>query len=268
MSVYTVSLIGVRPQNEDSHEIIINLTGKNTEIKQLNFFGIFDGHGHGHGGKQISTYIKNNLPKYFLDQRVVLPLSKRYVVNVYDHLQKNLIGTSFSKCAGSTGLVVLHYKHDNNYFLNVINNGDSRCVLCRDNFALPLTKDHKPNSPEEKNRITQLGGNIEFDGFDWRIKDLSVSRSFGDIDATPFVTHRPDLFRYKLDKNDKFIVLACDGLWDVLSNSDVVDFILLNCYDESLKNRTNVNINVAKKLANHAIEKGSGDNVTVIIVFF
>ena len=44
--------------------------------------------------------------------------------------------------------------------------------------------------------------------YDWRIKDLSVSKAIGDLDATPFLSHKPDLFRYKLDKNDKFFVLG------------------------------------------------------------
>ena len=104
-------------------------------------------------------------------------------------------------------------------------------------------------------------------GFDWRVKDLSVSRAFGDIDATPFLSHRPDLYRYKLDKNDKFFVLACDGLWDVMSNCDVVNFILLHCYDNTTNVRINKSINIAKKLAEYAIKKGSTDNITIVAFF-
>jgi serine/threonine protein phosphatase PrpC len=43
----------------------------------------------------------------------------------------------------------------------------------------------------------------------------------------------PDIFLYKLEKNDKFFVMACDGLWDVLQNQDVVNFVLTNCYDNN-----------------------------------
>ena len=50
-------------------------------------------------------------------------------------------------------------------------------MLCRDNFAIPLTKDHKPDFPEEKARIQALGGEIKFDGADYRIRDLSVSKA-------------------------------------------------------------------------------------------
>src|SRR5436305_1930508 len=78
---------------------------------------------------------------------------------------------------------------DGKYYINVINTGDSRCIICRDNLGIPLSKDHKPNWPEERYRIQQLGGKIYYDGDDYRIKDLSVSRAFGDIDAEPYVTY-------------------------------------------------------------------------------
>ena len=264
MNVYSISLKGLRPQNEDNHEIILNMDEKDSNIKNINLFAVFDGH----GGKQVSNYLKENLPKYFVDKRITYPISKKYVMSVYDYIQKCLAKHAFSKNMGSTALVVIHFKYNNEEYLNVINSGDSRCILCRDNFAMPLTKDHRPNMVEEYYRIIALGGEVKFDGMDWRIKDLSVSRAFGDIDATPFLTHRPDLFRYKLDKTDKFIILSCDGLFERLDNNTIVNFILLNCYDSTLNNRINKHINIAKKLAEYAIKAGSGDNVSVIICFF
>jgi serine/threonine protein phosphatase PrpC len=63
------------------------------------------------------------------------------------------------------------------------------------------------------------------------------------------------------------MVLACDGLWDVLQNQDVVNFVLSNSYDEK-NNRINKNTNIARKLAEYAIMRGSGDNITCIVVFF
>ena len=91
--------------------------------------------------------------------------------------------------------------------------------MCRGNKASQLTVDHKPNLTSERKRIQNLGGSINYDGSDWRIKGYSLSRSFGDIDAKPFMSHMPNIYRYKLNKNDKFIIFACDGLWDVLSIS-------------------------------------------------
>ena len=88
------------------------------------------------------------------------------------------------------------------------------------------------------------------------------------MDEAPFVTHTPDLYRYKLDKRDKFIVFACDGLWDVLSNQDVVNFILDNFYNKELDKLEYTGSDMAKKLAEYAIAQGSMDNVSVVLVIF
>ena len=263
MNVHSVSIKGLRDQNEDKHEIFLNSDNKYTNFKNVNLFAVFDGH----GGKDVSKYVKINLPKLLVDKKVQYPLQKDFVIGVFDKIQRELKGYNFAHKSGSTSLVVINFKYNGSNYLNIINSGDCRSVLCRDNFAMPLTKDHKPHWPEEKNRIQKLGGLVKWDGHDWRIKDLSVSRSFGDIDTAPYVTHRPDLFRYKLDKNDKFLVLACDGLWDVMTNEEVVNFVLTNCYDSEMKNRLNKNINIARKLAEHALKKGSTDNITAIVVF-
>ena len=263
MNVHSVSIKGKREQNEDKHKIILNGTNKNNNIKDVNMFCVFDGH----GGKDISKYMYDNIEPYFMGKNVEYPLRKKYIIDVLDKLQTNLRKYDKAYRAGTTSLIAINFKYNGSNYINIINSGDSRCVLCRDNFAMPLTKDHKPHWPEERRRIEKLGGKIVFDGYDWRIRDLSVSRAFGDLDSNPYVTHRPDIFRYKLDKNDKFVVLACDGLWDVLSNDDVVNFVLDVCYDDTFTTRINKNINVAKKLSDYALKKGSTDNITIIVVF-
>jgi serine/threonine protein phosphatase PrpC len=152
----------------------------------------------------------------------------------------------------------------------VANTGDSRCVVCNKyNLATQLSKDHKPNYFEERDRIEGLNGKITFDGSDWRVKDLSLSRAFGDIDATPYVTHRPQIFKYHLSNRDKFLILACDGLWDVLSNQEAINYVL-ECCNYGKANKEINSINIAEKLANFAIKSGSSDNVdnvSIILIF-
>jgi serine/threonine protein phosphatase PrpC len=267
MDVHSCSLKGFRNQNEDKHNIVLNENKKNRKINNINFLSVFDGH----GGKFVSKFLHDNLSNYFLDKRIKYPLSKKYVNKVFNHIQ-NVLKNKYQNKAyhcGSTCLVVIKFNKDKNKYINVMNTGDSRSILCRNNTAISLTKDHKPHWPEEKRRIEKLNGRIYFDGDDWRINDLSVSRAFGDIDAHPFLTHIPELFRYKIDKNDKFIILACDGLWDVVTNQEAVNFILENCYDHKLEKRVSnkKKVNIAKKLANYAISKGSTDNITIIVSF-
>lgn len=266
MKIELASLTGKRKQNEDKHNIIKNIDGRDSEMAKLNYYGIYDGH----GGKFVSKFLSENFYKYFMDKRTEYPLKKRDVTRAYKYFQ-DLLRTKYKSNAtntGSTCLIVTHYVKNNNEYLNVLNLGDCRCVVCNNNIAIPLTKDHKPDKPEEDNRIKQLGGNIVFDGYDWRIADLSVSRAFGDLSAEPYVGCEPDLFEYMITGKDKFLILACDGLWDVMDNQEAVDFVLKTCYDMKTNTRTNEKINMAKKLADRAIEKGSGDNVSVIIVFF
>jgi serine/threonine protein phosphatase PrpC len=267
MSVHSISLKGLREQNEDQHDIILNRNGKNSSMSRVNLFAVYDGH----GGKAVSKFLKENLSQHFLKTNVEYPLKSEYVNAVYDHLQKELKDPKRNGVAhhtGSTALVAIDYNIENDHLLSIMNTGDSRCILCRDDLAISLTLDHKPSWPRENSRISQLGGVIAFDGFDWRIGDLSVSRAFGDIDATPYVTHRPDIYKYKLSKKDKFIVLGCDGLWDVLSNQQVVNFVLSNCYDSKLESRINREVNIADQLAKFAIKSGSTDNVSIIVYFF
>jgi serine/threonine protein phosphatase PrpC len=269
---YFTSLKGLRQQNEDTHVIIENVdnVGANVahnggaNVARINFYAIYDGH----GGKSTSQYLKDTLPLFFNDVRVKYPLTKKYIVSVYDHIQNKLKEMKNSAHTGSTALVVIYFKVNNDGYLNIINVGDCRCILARNNFAIPLTKDHKPNMIEERRRIEKLGGVIIYDEGDWRINGLSVSRAFADLDATPAITHRPDIFKYKIDRTDKFIVLGCDGLYDMLSNDDIVNFVLSSCYDATLTKRINQHINIAKRLGDYAISKGSTDNVSVIVVFF
>lgn len=256
--IYFSSLIGLRDKNEDTHNIILT--------KDVNMYAIYDGH----GGTFTSKFLSKYLPMYLLNN-LEIPIKKKKIINVFNHIQKILV-KKYNKHAtetGSTCLICLEYFFNNKKLISIINLGDSRGVICRNNCAIPLSKDHKPSWPEEKYRIEKLNGKIYLDKYDdWRIHDLSVSRAFGDIYAHPHVCQTPDIFNYLISPKDKFVVLACDGLWDVLSNQDVINYILYNCYNDSLSERTNKDIDISKKLAEYAIKKGSTDNISIIIIFF
>jgi serine/threonine protein phosphatase PrpC len=268
MNIHSVSLRGKRNQNEDTHNIILNLK-KNNDNANVNMFAVYDGH----GGKYVSKCLVKTMPEIFMKKNMSFPLSEKTINNIYKHIQSSFKRKwlKLTNYCGSTCLIVFQYKKKNDNYIQVLNTGDSRCVMCQNNFAVALTKDHKPNWPEEKSRIEALGGEIYRDyGDDWRIGDLSVSRAFGDVNAEPYVTNIPDVFNHRLTKNDKFIVIGCDGLWDVLCNQEVINFVLTYAYDVNtgMKNKEMSELNISRKLAEYAIKKGSTDNVTVIIVFF
>eukprot|EP00434_Breviolum_minutum_P019990 symbB.v1.2.017634.t1/scaffold1340.1/size241236/19 len=115
------------------------------------------------------------------------------------------------------------------------NAGDSRAVMCRGGQAVELSYDHKPASETEKKRIEASGGYLEDSAGGARVNgNLNLSRAIGDLeykkrsDLKPeeqTICSTPDVIVRELTPEDEFIVLACDGIWDVLSNQGICDFV-------------------------------------------
>ena len=159
------------------------------------------------------------------------------------------------------------------------NIGDSRAILCRNGVAIALSRDHKPNDPIEYQRIQQLGGTVVWDGEVDRMREpipgmgcyrvngnLALSRVIGDRSDRPVVNSDPDITLITLVvPEDEFIVVATDGLWDVMSSSDTVAFIraLLDNVEHDAIDRDSI----ATYVVEEALRRGSDDNITVIIVW-
>jgi serine/threonine protein phosphatase PrpC len=286
LSLHRTSVCGARPTNEDVEKFKMNLPGtfkyqQDLTSAPVDFFCVLDGH----GGDAVSKFVADLLLKYLTRKNLQFPLSSKYVKDVYNHIQQKLVVNPecIASTCGCTALVVIRYLGTNSREqLQVINLGDCRSVLSRKGLPIQLTKDHKPYWPDEKKRIDEVNAKhtvvkkIHFEAGDWRVGDLSVSRAFGDLDNVPHITHIPDIFHYNLLQDDEFIVLACDGVWDVLRNEDVVNFIRdnntkshLETYQIPGKYPTKIpdDNNIARKLAEYAIARGSTDNVSVLIVF-
>jgi len=196
------------------------------------FFGVYDGH----GGANVSKYVRKNLFNRFVefDAQEETTGPEDALKKAFASVSKEVLETPGFDMEGSTAVTVL-LDEDKIWTANL---GDSRAVLCRDGKAVNLTEDHKPNSPAEKKRIEDLGGNVRWFGYldpdrqpvqgmgAYRINEnLAVSRAFGDRLETPFVSDEPEIreFKRKRDK-DRFIIIASDGLWDCLSSQDAVKF--------------------------------------------
>jgi len=238
----SVSYKGLREENEDQYDIQLESNPK--------LFAIYDGH----GGVDVSSYLKKELPKYFKNKE--LPIKKSDIYKSFNELQNELIKNNPTNAQdmGSTCLCALQQNNK----LEIINCGDCRCVIGNNKKGIQITTDHKPNEQNEKQRLSKIKGDEEIylDEDIWRIGPLSVSRSFGDTDTAPYITSKPDIFTYKLNSGDDFMILACDGIWDVMTNKQVVDFIYKNPQ------------NTVRKLASHALKLGSTDNISAIIVYF
>jgi protein phosphatase 1L len=225
----------------------------------LALFAVFDGH----AGYRCSKFMREHFSKLFFD----LKATRRGEIPV--GLYKAFLKAEAQFCQvakvagwndGSTGVVSVVHGHQ----LTLAHIGDSRAVLCRGKTAIELTADHKPDRPDEQERITSLGGTVEraeMGGSIARVNGhLAVSRAFGDIrmkESQRYVSAEPEISVVTLNPEDKFIVLASDGLWDVLTNQEVVDFIR----KDSVKHKA------AKNLVKRALRIGTTDNITALVVW-
>lgn len=268
MNIYVKTIKGVRDTNEDKHIIITNRKEKKNDYPVIDLFGIFDGHGGGTVSNALSKIIPTIFyPKLSIPSMITYPLTRSSINSTFSTIQKfitNKYPKEIKEC-GSTCLLVFRYDINNADTLVITNVGDSRAIICSGKVGKALTTDHKPLDPIEKQRIIKQGGKIYNDGLEWRIGSLSLTRAFGDT-STQFTKPIPDVFTHKISKNDKFLVMACDGLWDVIDNQAVVNYILHQCYDATGK-LIETTKNIAEDLAKYAIKLGSSDNITVIIVF-
>jgi len=283
--IQSYSTIGaVRPQNEDAIEYINNLSNTSTPNEnKLLYASLFDGHGGGIISKTLVEKI--NIKKYFCSSTSPLAkinqsssYNKKLIVPLFKRIQEKLKNDHISSnTMGSTALIALIFPKNekkNKYALKIINLGDSRSVICTGyDIDNQLTIDHKPFERNELQRITGLGGKLEREeNDDIRINGMSVSRAFGDFD-NKYISQIPDVFDYNLS-TEKFLILGCDGVWDVLKNKEAVEFILDNLNTMNASKIKLVNMkgksehNLASKLADFAIKKGSTDNISVTIIFF
>lgn len=140
----------------------------------------------------------------------------------------NNMETGPGKASGCTAVVALMAGRE----LFVANAGDSRCVVCRAGKVIEMSFDHKPEDDIEFERIRKAGGRVTLDG---RVNGgLNLSRAIGDHgykmnDALPaedqMISALPDIKRITLEPEDEFMVLACDGIWNYMSNEEVIGFV-------------------------------------------
>ena len=152
--------------------------------------------------------------------------------------------------------------------LYVANCGDSRAVLCRGGAALPLTDDHKAAREDETARVEAAGGQILFWNGVRVMGVLAVSRAIGDHCLRPFVIAQPEVTIIARRLDDELLLLASDGLWDVLSNAEAVA-LARRCLRRARQrgaSRASAARIAATVLTRAAVDRGSRDNVTVVVV--
>lgn len=238
-------------------------------------YGVFDGH----GGRRAADFCAISLPN-LLSER--LP---KEMVPEFDKAVKAAVVQAFLEadrqfldmCSQATPIwrdgctATMAFIFGETVYTG--NAGDSGVVLGRHDaagkiMAKRLTRDHTPLDVKERQRIEAAGHRV----VDGRVNGLlEVSRSIGDCRYKSMgVSARPDVFRCSLQpQTDRFLLLACDGLWKTMSDEQVVAFVdgkLQELVDGKAGDAAHGYQTVVNSLVNQAVLLGSTDNVTCVLV--
>ncbi|KAG0494250.1 hypothetical protein HPP92_005244 [Vanilla planifolia] len=270
------------------------------------FFGVYDGH----GGSQVAEYCHDRIHLALVEELSRLKEQfkgfigydgqKHWEIAITDCFLKvddevggkghregclespseNSLGSSAisdpiaPETVGSTAVVsIICSSH-----IIIANCGDSRAVLCRGKQAWPLSVDHKPNRQDEYARIEAAGGKvIQWNGY--RVFGvLAMSRSIGDRYLKPWIIPEPEVRVISRTKDDECLILASDGLWDVMSNEEVCEVARRRLLIWHKKNgiisdpsqrgtaADPASQAAAEYLSKLALQKGSKDNITIIVI--
>ncbi|PNT61390.1 probable protein phosphatase 2C 42 isoform X2 [Brachypodium distachyon] len=284
------SMQGYRRNMEDAHAAFEDFDVPTA----TSFFGVYDGH----GGPDVSMYcarhlhleirkhpeFTNNLPTAVdgafsrMDQMMTTDEGRRELTRYWD--RKLTLKDMLLRCAcfedhpgpievGSTACVALIRGNQ----IIVGNAGDCRCVLSRNRQAIVLTTDHKPSVLAERQRILNAGHFVEVTQGVSRVdNEIAVARSIGDMryksnialpPALQALTCAPEIRSENITDDAEFLVMACDGVWDVVDNQGFIDYIHLLLAAVPAMNLGEV----CEALLDEFVER-SRDNMTVLLVRF
>ncbi|PIA45628.1 hypothetical protein AQUCO_01600092v1 [Aquilegia coerulea] len=258
--------IGGRQYMEDTHVCIADLAknfGCFYDGGPISFFGVFDGH----GGKDAAHFVRDNLPRVIVEDAEFPLKLERVVTRSFaktDAAFANRCSLQSTLSSGTTALTAMIFGRS----LLVANAGDCRAVLSRLGLAVEMSKDHRPCCTREKKRIESLGGYID-DGYlngqlgvtralgDWHIEGMKETDEHGGP-----LSAEPELKLITLTKEDEFLIIGSDGIWDVFTSQNAIDFTR-----RRLQEHNDVKL-CCKEMVEEAIKRGAIDNLTVVVICF
>ncbi|XP_022995964.1 probable protein phosphatase 2C 25 [Cucurbita maxima] len=237
---------------EDRFSATVGIQGDSRQA----FFGVYDGH----GGAKVAEIAAKRMSENVIDQ-----VMRRTDSELEEAIKDGYLTTdrevSEEGVSGGACCVAALIRNGN---LAVSNVGDCRAVLSRRGKAEALTSDHRPCREDERNRIENSGGYIDYCRGAWRVQGtLAVSRAIGDDHLKQWVISEPETRMVKIEDDCDFLILASDGFWDKVKNQEAVDIVQSLCGVEMEKPKL---FAACKELAALSTSRGSVDDTTVMII--
>ncbi|KAF9169809.1 Protein phosphatase 2C 1 [Mortierella sp. AD011] len=236
---------------EDTHAFICNFEG----IAGHGFFAIFDGH----AGKAAADWCGQHFHEVF--GRILKEKADQPGVDFQELVNDTFLSVDQQlaevlqqgRSSGCTAIMAYIRKEGDKRVLYTGNVGDARAVLCHKDKAVRLSYDHKGSDHTEAQRILDVGGfvmNNRVNGV------IAVTRALGDSSMKEFIIGAPYTTRTEIGSDNPFLILACDGLWDVCTDQEAVELIKdVVCPTKA-----------SRVLLDHALQKFSTDNISVMVV--
>merc|ERR1719440_1250998 len=260
---------GLRGEMEDGHVVVDQFGGRQTSA----LFAVYDGH----GGRQVVDFVTKELHESILRElrkTVSVPdaMVQAFTITDNEMIRRNITSS------GCTACVCLLQDERHARVIYTAHLGDSRAVMSRGGAATRLTSmtDHKASDPLEGMRVVQAGGHIINDRVNGM---LAMTRALGDhilkmpVLPNDVVSNVPDVTSTDLTAQDTFVINACDGLWDVVSDQQAIELVNqslreLEPFRRQLQHEGRaVSEILSRMLVEEALARGSNDNVSCVVIF-
>ncbi|XP_010262609.1 PREDICTED: protein phosphatase 2C 37-like [Nelumbo nucifera] len=265
------SVCGRRRDMEDAVAIHPSFCRRDGHITAgLHFFGVYDGHGCSHVAKSCKDRLHVLVKEEFENGKASREW-KETMERSFSRMDKEvLVGNGLScpspncRCelqtpqcdaVGSTAVVAVITPEK----IVVSNCGDSRAVLCRNGKAVPLSSDHKPDRPDELIRIQAAGGRVIYWDGPRVLGVLAMSRAIGDNYLKPYVISEPEVTVTERTDEDDCLILASDGLWDVVSNETACSIVRMCLRGQPLPPLVSPGNNLSDGVAGESSDKACSD---------
>lgn len=258
---------GWRIDMEDAHTVIMDVP----EREGWAWLGVFDGHGGSLvANKSAETLFdticaQSSYKAAKTEEAIVSSMTSGFLAHDENMRELPEVSNGIDH-SGSTAITAMVTPES----VIIGNCGDSRAVLARgDGGEVWGSKDHKPTNPGEKKRIEDAGGSVSMRRVNG---DLAVSRALGDFlykhrtdlpAQQQQVSAEPECTVLKRTNADDYLILCCDGIWDVMSNEEVVEFVRARVAE----GETSMG-KVCEMLLDHCLALNSRDNMSALIVQF